>query len=206
MIRIGIIGENYKNDACAFKAFMTPQYKGKIEFVPIGPGLNGGDLPEKTIIDEVSRATRMKRLNAVLIIRDLDNEAKRVKRDLWFSNIRKATAIGSVFYLAVMELEALILADIDTFNEIYGITGQYTKNPKFETDPKQVLKDRTRQSNKKYKPKDALDIFAKLDFDIVYKKHNEKDSFQAFIDNFEEEFTITPTTKDRLKRAKNKNW
>ncbi len=204
MIRIGIIGENYQNDACAFKAFMTPQYKGKIEFVPIGRGLNGGDLPERAIIDEVSRATKKEKLNAVLIMRDLDNEAKRPKRNLWFENVRKAATVDSIFYLAVMELEALILADIDTFNEIYGIKGQYTKNPKFEADPKQVLKNRTSHTNKKYKPNDALDIFTRLDFEIVYKKHKEKDSFQAFIDDFEEEFDITPTTKEKLKQAKNK--
>jgi hypothetical protein len=178
MIRIGIIGENYQNDACAFKAF----------------------------IDEVTRATKKEKLNAVLIMRDLDNEAKRPKRNLWFENVRKAVTIDSVFYLAVMELEALILADIDTFNGIYGIKGQYTKNPKFEADPKQVLKNRTSHTNKKYKPNDALDIFTKLDFDIVYKKHKDEDSFQAFIDEFEEEFDITPTTKDKLKQAKNKSW
>jgi hypothetical protein len=206
MIRIGIIGENYQNDACAFKAFMTPQYKGKIEFVPIGPGLNGGDLPERIIIAEVSRAAKKERLNAVLIIRDLDNEAKRVIRNKWIENIRKATSIVSVFYLAVMELEALILADIETFNGIYGIKGQYTKNPKVEADPKQVLKDRTSHTNKKYKPNHALDIFTKLDFDIVYKKHKDEDSFQAFIDDFEEEFDITPTTKEKLKQTKNKGW
>jgi hypothetical protein len=206
MIRVGIIGENYQNDACAFKAFLTPQYKGKIEFVPIGPGLNGGDLPERLIIAEVSRAAKKERLNAVLIIRDLDNEAKRLVRNQWFNNIRKATSIVSVFYLAVMELEALILADIETFNGIYGIKGQYTKNPKVEADPKQVLKDRTSHTNKKYKPTHALDIFTKLDFDVVYKKHKDEDSFQAFIDYFEEEFDITPTTKDKLKQAKNKGW
>jgi hypothetical protein len=33
MIRIGIIGENYQNDACAFKAFMTPQYKADFSLI-----------------------------------------------------------------------------------------------------------------------------------------------------------------------------
>lgn len=64
MIRIGIIGENFKNDACAFKAFLTPQYKGKIEFIAIGGGLNGGDLPAKKIIDEIARAFKKERLKA----------------------------------------------------------------------------------------------------------------------------------------------
>ena len=121
-------------------------------------------------------------------MRDLDNEAKRIKRNQWFDTIQKGTSANNIFYLAVMELEALILADIDTFNKIYGIKGQYTKNSKFETDPKQVLKDKTAQAKRKYHPNDALEIFSKLNFDIVRKKHNGDDSFQAFIEKFETEF------------------
>ena len=204
MKRIGIIGENFKNDACAFKALIAPQYNDQIALIPIGPGLSGGDLPVKTIIAEIARAIKKERLEYVLIIRDLDNDEKRAKRYRWFENVKKGAPIESLFYLAVMELEALILSDIDTFNRIYGIKGQYTKNPMFEKDPKRLLRDRTSQAKRQYHPNHALEIFSELQFDVVYRKHKGEDSFQAFIDDFEEKFKLKPTTKERLKKGRGK--
>ncbi len=204
MIRIGIIGENYQNDACAFKAFLTPQYKGKAEFIPLGKSLNGKLFAAKKIIQTISPLVKDKEIDAVIFMCDLDNESKKDVRNQWFTTIQKSADFKAIFYLAVMELEALILADIETFNEIYGIIGQYTKNPKFESDPKQVLENRTNKAKRKYDENHATEIFEKLRFDIVYQKHKEDDSFQAFIDSFEVEFNINPTTKDRLKKTKGK--
>ena len=207
MIRIGIIGENYQNDACAFKAFLTPQYKSQIEFVPIGNSLNGKIFALKKVLATMPTIVKKEALDAVLFICDLDEEAKRVARYQWFSAIQKKVAFHSIFYLAVMELEALILSDIDKFNEIYGIKGTYTNDPKLNDDPKKELMRRTgkaTQANKKYAENHASNIFQKLRFDIVYKKHKGEDSFQAFIDDFEEKFKLKPTTKERLKKGRGK--
>ncbi len=203
MIKIGIIGENYQNDACAFKAFMTtPQYKGKIEFVPLGKTLSGKIFAPKKIISTIPPLVKDKELHAVLFICDLDNELKRNERYQWFSEIKKNVNFKCVLFIAVMELEALILADIEKFNDIYGINGHYDKDPKLNDDPKGTLMLRTNRSTKakrQYDEPHALEIFKELRFDIVYKKHKDEDSFQAFIDSFEEEFKINPTTKERLK-------
>ncbi len=204
MIRIGIIGENYQNDACAFEAFLTPQYKGKAEFIPLGKSLNGKLFAAKKIIQTISPLVKDKEIDAVIFMCDLDNESKRDTRNQWFATIQKGISFKSIFYLAVMELEALILADMDTFNGIYGINGQYSKNPKFESDPKQVLENRTNKTKRKYDENHATAIFTKLNFDIVYKRHKDEDSFQAFIDDFEAQFNINPTTKDRLKTTTGK--
>lgn len=209
MIKIGIIGENYQNDACAFKAFMTPQYKGVAEFVPLGKSLNGKIFAFKKVIDTIPALVKAKELDAVLFICDLDKESKRIERQQWFSKIQKSVNFKSILFIAVMELEALILADIDTFNEIYGITGRYDKDPKLNDDPKAELKGRTGRTTKakrQYDEPHALEIFTELRFDIVYKKHKDEDSFQAFIDYFEKEFNIKPTTKEKLKQSKNKGW
>jgi hypothetical protein len=207
MTRIGIISENYKNDASAFKAFLTPQYAGKIEFIPLFRGQDSAP-PTNKVIRTMPGDILKHKLDAVLCMRDLDKEAERTMKNQWFKAIQKGISIRSIFFLAVMELEALILADIDTFNNKYGIKGNYDKDPKFEEKPKELLKARTEKpkAKKQYHQNDCLDIFTELRFDIVYKKHKDEDSFQAFIDNFEEEFGITPTTKDKLKQAKNKGW
>ncbi len=207
MIRIGIIGENYRNDACAFKAFLTPQYKGKIEFISLFNSFSKGIPTYSKIIRAMPTEIDKQKLDALLCMLDLDEHAKRTERNQWFKAIQKGISIKSIFFLAVIELEALILADIDTFNEKYGIKGQYNKNPKLNANPKGELKERTGLSSKakrQYEEKHSFEIFTDLQFDIVYKKHKEDDSFQAFIDHFEEQFNINPTTKDRLKTAKGK--
>ena len=207
MIRIGILGENYQNDACAFKTFLTPQYRGQIEFVAIGNTLNGKIFAVNKVLSTIPTIVKKERLDAVLFMCDLDNETKRVGRNKWFTDIQKGIKTLSIFFLAVMELEALILADIDKFNEIYGINGIYKNDPKKQDNPKQELRDRTgirTKARKKYDENQAVDIFSKLRFDIVYKKHKGEDSFQAFIDGFEEELKLKPTTKERLKKGRGK--
>ena len=191
MIRIGILGENYQNDACAFKTFLTPQYRGQIEFVAIGNTLNGKIFAVNKVLSTIPTIVKKERLDAVLFMCDLDNETKRVGRNKWFTDIQKGIKTLSIFFLAVMELEALILADIEKFNEIYGIKGQYSANPKFEKDPKQALKDRTGKGTKakrKYEENHAEEIFKQLRFDVVRQKHIGDDSFNAFIKQFEKQF------------------
>ena len=93
-----------------------------------------------------------------------------------------------MFYLAVMELEALILADIAVFNEIYGVDIRYSKNPKNETKPKEFLMDKTFKTKRKYDENHAEEIFAQLRFANIQKQHNGERSFQEFIEAFEKRF------------------
>jgi hypothetical protein len=160
MIKIGIIGENYQNDACAFKAFLTPQYQGKITFVPILKSLNGGRPPIKKALNLLPIEIQKNQLNALLCLLDLDKEAKRNECNQWFTTIQKGISLSSIFYLAVMELEALMLADIEIVNKKYGIKKQYNKNPKFEDDPKGKLKAWTEKGKAKaqYSENDAVEI------------------------------------------------
>ena len=191
MIRIGILGENFQNDSCAFKAFMTPQYKSEIEFIPILKSLNGGKPPVEKVKRMMPIEIQKFKLNALLCILDLDTELQRREKNEWFASIRKSVSVESIFFLAVMELEALILADIEKFNEIYGIKGQYTGNPKFQKDPKKELRIRTDKGTKakrKYDEPHAEEIFKQLRFDVVRQKHIGDDSFNAFIKQFEKQF------------------
>jgi hypothetical protein len=196
MMRIGIIGENFQNDACAFKSFLAPQYQGKIEFVPIFKSVSGS-LPVDKVVRMLPIEIAKNELKALLFLRDLDTHLKLEERNLWFKEIEKRVSAKSIFFLVYMELEALILADIKKFNAIYNIEGQYVKNPMGESDPKSVLRKRTEKAKRKYNENHAEEIFKELRFDIVYKKHSGENSFQSFIDVFEEKF-LKPT-KSKLK-------
>ncbi len=194
MIKMGILGENFENDAKAFAAFLTPQYVGQIQFIPIGNTLNGGTPPIKKILQLLPAAKAKYKLDALLCMLDLDEDTtkKWAERHQWFNQISKGTDLKTIFFIVVMELEALILADIDTFNKVFKIGIKYTSNPKAENNPKAKLREWTGQgkSKRKYEEKDANEIFAKLDFETVYKKHRGQGSFQEFIDCLEHQFSV----------------
>ena len=66
MIRIGIIGENFRNDACAFKAFLTPQYEGQSTFVAIGNTLNGKIFATQKVLSTIPTLVKVNKLDAVI--------------------------------------------------------------------------------------------------------------------------------------------
>ena len=193
MKRIGIIGEHFKNDACALSLLLTPQYQGQIKFIPILKSLKGGYNSAAKISRMLPTEMLKNNLDAVICTHDLDNHAKQANIEGWFKEINNSIKDKGVLFLLVMELEALILADIECFNTIYGTSLKYTKNPKNEPDPKKYLMEKTFKTNRKYDENHSEEIFNQLRFDIVYKKHKGEQSFQAFIDAFNSNFNLNTT-------------
>ena len=182
MKKIGIVGENYQNDACAFGLLMTPQYKKhKIEFVPIIKKPNTGTNKLGRLI---LSAIEIEQLDAVICMKDLDSYSQLSERESWFRELNKIILKG-IFYLVVMELEALLLADIDNLNKVLITQMSYKGNPIKERDPKRFL---MKQTNGKYTENDSSRICKTISFQKVYQTHTGKLSFQAFIDEFEEQF------------------
>jgi hypothetical protein len=190
MKRIGIIGENFRNDACAFALLLTPQYKDKIIFVPILKSLKGGYNSASKIARMLPAEMDKNRLDGVICTHDLDEHSRLALWEKWFADVNASIKKKGILYLAVMELEALILADIAIFNDIYGADIQYPKNPKNEPKPKEFLMSKTFKTKRKYDENHAEEIFAQLRFANVVKKHNGEKSFQEFIENFEQRFDL----------------
>ena len=193
MKRIGIIGEHFNNDACALSLLLTPQYQGQIKFIPVLKSLKGGYNSAVKISRMLPTEMLKNNLDAVICTHDLDNYAKQASVEAWFKAINDSIRDKGVLFLLVMELEALILADIESFNKIYCTTIKYSKNPKNEPDPKKYLMDKTFKAKRKYDENHSEEIFKQLRFDIVYKKHKGEQSFQAFIDAFNSNFDIHTT-------------
>lgn len=196
MKRIGIIGENYNNDACAFAKLLTPQYEGQAVFVPLLKSLKGGYGNAQKVITMLPTEIKKHRLDAVICTHDLDEHSKLAVVEKWFNTIDKSIDKRGVFFLAVMEIEALILADIEVFNKIYSVSIQYKKNPMYETDPKKYLMDKTRQTKRTYHENHAEEIFEKVRFHNIYEKHVGEQSFKAFIDDFNARFKFYFKEKD----------
>jgi hypothetical protein len=191
MKRIGIIGEHFHNDACAFAALLTPQYKSEVQFVPVLKSLKGGYGSARKITAMLPTEMLKNKLDAVICTHDLDEDKNWIVLEKWFKEINASIKQKGILYVAVIELEALILADIEKFNEIYKVDIKYPKNPKFESDPKKYLMDKTYKTKRKYDENHAEEIFKQLRFDIVYKKHNGEHSFKEFIDVFNARFGLS---------------
>ena len=178
MKKIGIVGENYQNDACAFGLLMTPQYKDTVQFIPIIKKPNTGtDKLGRLILS----AIEIEELDAVICVKDLDEYPKLVERETWFKDLNKIIEKG-IFYLILMEFEALFLADIENINMIFKTKINYKGNPIKEADPKKYLMHSTKD---KYTENDSSKICKTISFQKVYKTHTGERSFQKFIQSFD---------------------
>ena len=70
----------------------------------------------------------------------------------------------------IQELEALILADIDTFNAIYKTSIKFPGNPEALDSPKDFLISATHGKRKRFAVKDNQQLIPKLDFSKVEAK------------------------------------
>ena len=179
MKRIGIVGENFQNDACAFKFLMASQYKDRVEFVPIIKQPNTGT---NRLAGLISTAIENENLDAVICLKDLDTYPELKEREKWFSDLNKIIKKG-IFYLVVMEFEALLLSDIKAVNDFFKMKITYKGNPIKEPNPKKVLMKETKN---KYSENDSSKICQNISFQSVYQTHTGERSFQNFIMAFDE--------------------
>jgi hypothetical protein len=81
----------------------------------------------------------------------------------------------------IYELEALILADIATFNKFYGTSINYSKNVMHHKEPKEFLIQKTAKNKKTYSESHCPEIFRHLDISIIRQKCI---YFREFYDDF----------------------
>lgn len=189
MIKIGIFGENFDNDACALKALLERNtLDWEVTFLPIIKSLTGGQLENaRKLKRRIEGEIDAKDLDYVVCMRDSDalfSETGKIKlKQEWYRKLQMGN-IG-IFFLVIVEAEAMILADIETFNKKYDVSISPIPSPLLNGKPKKVLKDHTLKSAKQYKEAHALEIFKALNFEKVYTNHNGPISFKAFVDELD---------------------
>jgi len=194
-MKIGIISENYFYDSTAYKnllskyTFKKGQRTLKVSFVPICKNVEGNNILTPKAVKTINAECQQKEINFVILAKDSDGLPSEEKKILELTNkierIAKQTVPTIIPFLVIFEQEALILADIQTFNKIYSTKSTFSKNPKFQAEPKEFLKHLTNKSKRKFKESDTPEIFQQLDFNKVYQKHKGDNSFQSFIDELE---------------------
>lgn len=117
----------------------------------------------------------------VIFIRDLDallvDKNKLDERKKYFSDFNSVVDKKGIYLLNVYEIEALILADINTFNSIYHTEIEIYENVMIIVEPKELLKKATKKFNESHN----AEIFSKLDFEKVM----ECQYFNEFINSLE---------------------
>jgi hypothetical protein len=190
-IKIAILGEHPRNDADAFTILLKKKYDEKISFKTILKNLSGDMLENQTMLfGSLEIELLDESYDYILCIRDLDalqsNTDAITKRASWFSNLNDKIDNKGIFFLAIYEMEALILADIETFNRFYNVTYVLDKEPIEYERPKEFLKEQS-----KYKQSHCSKIFEVADFEKIYQNHVGKYSFQEFINRLDNTLSNT---------------
>lgn len=92
-----------------------------------------------------------------LVLTDLDNyHCPPVLLNGWFA---KPAHPNMIFRIAVREVEAWLLADIEGFSEFTGVSkANFPENPELEPDPKRTLISLTKKSRKRYLREDIIPL------------------------------------------------
>lgn len=185
MKKIGLIGED-PNDTLSIEVLLNQKYYNKLKFCTLSKTLKGDQLESKKGKNLVVTNFEQKKCDLAICIRDLDSlESDKFQltyRLDWFNSIKSSLNGKSLLLLNIWQLEALIFADSEIFDEIYGTKIKSNKNPEFIEYPKKELKRLTEKNFKKFHENDCPTIFQKLRFEIVVK--NSK-TFKKFIEELD---------------------
>ena len=186
-IKVGVIGENYDNDAVALCTLLHKRYSENTYFKALkikgvtADNTESASAVGRRVIGEIAK----EELKYVICIKDLDdtivNALKLAIKDAWFATYKKVVGKQAICYLAIAETEALLLSDIETINKKYGTKLMQHTNPINIADPKKELQSKTEKSKNRYEPNHCGDIMQEISFQKVFDNHKGERSFQAFI-------------------------
>jgi len=166
-MKIGLVGEA-PNDTRAIQNLLSRQYP-QLHFVTLLNRINGSMLDNKKAIRRLLRVEFEDQTpDIVIFIRDLDSlendrPAKRIRQET-FTYSNHIVDKRGIHLLNIFEIEALILADIGTFNDHYGCMVNYIDDPMLVRMPKEVLIE---ASSYKFNESHNPELFNLLNFDNV---------------------------------------
>jgi hypothetical protein len=167
-MNIGLVGEA-PNDTKSIKVLLQKKYSEGFEFVFMLDRINGSQLDSQKTKRFLRIEYEFKKPDIVIFIRDLDsilpNKIQMSKKKLYFSEFNSVVDKKGIYLLNIYEIEALILADIEAFNDIYHATLATISKPMEIEEPKEYLKSREKKYNESENPK----IFENLRFEIVIR-------------------------------------
>lgn len=187
-MRIGLVGEA-PHDTESIKNLLLKRYP-IIEFVPLISDIRGCELENQKVKHILAKQFQSENLDFTIFIRDLDShENDRVKileRQHYVNNFKGSVKHKCILFLNIYMIEALILADIETFNSMYKSSITLQKPVSQYDKPKEVLKELTRN---RYKEGHNSKIIKELDINKVIQNCS---YFQKFLQRFEKHTGVKP--------------
>jgi hypothetical protein len=172
MIRISLVGE-HPTDTNSITNLLS-KYSDRVQLSPLLYNIHGSMLDNQKTKRSVRREYELQSPDYVIFIRDLDSvkgrndyEKKRRERSKYFAEYNRVVDKKGIFLLNIYELEALILADMGTFNAQYGTTLVFNTDPMLKEDPKGFLRE---ESKGKYSQSDNPELFKLFDIEVVIEK------------------------------------
>lgn len=166
-MKIALIGEA-PNDTQAIKNLLIKRYaSGKYEFVFLLQRINGSNLDSQKTKRFLRVEFENQKPDLVIFIRDLDallnDKSKLDERKFYFTEFNSVVDKKGFYLLNIFEIEALILADIDSFNVLYQTNIDTFLDVMLIQQPKELLKNASKHYNESHNGA----IFEKLEFDKV---------------------------------------
>lgn len=175
MMHVGLFGES-PYDTNAVYNLLSKHYANRLKFVKLST------IKDATILKRTGKMLKLleaeiednPNISAIIFMRDLDSDDndKKARKDRldWFKELSKPLPRKTLLLLNVYELEALILADIETFNSLFKTSIQFKGDPMTQKDPKEFLEQKTRRSKRKFTVSENPEIFKHLNFEQVRQK------------------------------------
>ncbi|MEQ9300346.1 MAG: DUF4276 family protein [Cyclobacteriaceae bacterium] len=185
-MKIGLVGE-HPNDSDCIENLLSRYYDH--EYFKLIRQVTGSQLDEKNNT-KLKRQIRLEyeweKPTVVIFIRDLDAtrqssdyQQKRNFRNQYFADFRSVVDGKALFLLHIYELEALLLADLDTVNDQLGTQITIDVAPEEVVEPKEWLEEAT---EKKYNSSKNPRLFKELDLKRLTANCG---YFRRFIKDFE---------------------
>lgn len=192
-IKVGIVGEHPKNDSESLKILLSNVVEKNVQLSVYPKKFSGGQLDGDKFFRTLE--TEAAFLDWVILVRDLDGLASDIskvqEKEKWFEKANKISKRKGIFFLAIYEMEALILSDIDSFNNYFGLNVKAIGNPLFKEKPKEYLEQLTEKTQKgKYDENHASKIFKDLNIKNIYENHKGERSFHSFANELKEKNLI----------------
>jgi len=169
-LKIGLIGED-PNDTLSIQNLLLQKHSGLIQFKQLIRNKKGYQLNNSRTDAALKVEFEDFKPQYVLFIRDADalpSEKAKIKRvQEWFNKLNPIVNNQGILLMNIYELEALILADIETFNNLYGTSIQFKKNCMYQKEPKEFLIQKTSNNKKSYSESHCPGIFKTLKIDTV---------------------------------------
>lgn len=166
-MKIGLVGEAPHDTNSILNLLSRQPLFAGFEFIALINNIHGSLLDNQKTKHILRKQYESEKPDIVIFIRDLDNlEGNKTAfslRKKYFLSCNSVVDNKGIYLLNIYEIEALIISDIETFNNHFDCSIIYNADPMILEMPKEFLKKRCRGYAETLNP----EIFEHLVFDTI---------------------------------------